>query len=140
MSAPIDLSELVEVDDQGILVGQSTALQQGDSRNESAKSFLAWTALGMLLDSPAPKSVCKKSKKESEESARKCRNDFKTVGDFTSDTVPVISPDDEGDSTAKECRTLAEKWRCGQDQDSVISHSRTPSLSGIYDEEDGDSL
>jgi len=141
-SAPIDLTELVEADEQAILADQSIVLQKGDSRKESAESVLAWTALGMLLGSPAPKSVCKKSMKESEKAANNLWRYVEAIGDAL-DTVPFISPDledEEDDPIATEGRIFAEHWRDGQEQDSVPSLSRTPSLSGTSDEEDGDSL
>lgn len=142
LSSPIDLTELVEADEQVILADQSIVLQKGDSGRESAESVLAWTALGMLLGSPAPKSVCRKSKKESEEAAKNLWRDFEAIGDAL-DTVPFISPDledEEDDPIATECHMFAEKWFDGQDQDSVESLSRMPSLSGTSDDDDGDSL
>lgn len=140
LSAPIDLTELVEADEQvNILAGQSIELQDRDSGRESAESVLAWTALGMLLGSPAPKSVCKKSRKESEEAAKNLWKDNKACGDDALDIVPFISPDEVDESIATECRLRAEKWLDGQDQESVPSLSMTPSLSGSSDEEDDDS-
>ncbi|KAL3779455.1 hypothetical protein ACHAW5_006450 [Stephanodiscus triporus] len=137
LSAPIDLTELVEADEQVIiLAGESIESQEGDSGRESAESVLAWTALGMLLGSPAPKSVCKKSRKESEEAAKNLWKDNKGFGDDALDTVPFISPDEVDESIATECHLRAEKWLDGQDQESVPSLSRTPSLSESSDEED----
>ena len=121
------------------MAGQSIELQERDSGRESAESVLAWTALGMLLGSPAPRSVCKKSRKESEEAAKNLWKDNKACGDDALDTVPFISPDEVDESIATECRLRAEKWLDGQDQESVPSLSMTPSLSGSSDEEDDDS-
>jgi len=140
LSAPIDLTEL-EADEQvNVLADQYVELQEGDRGKESAKSLLAWTAIGIFLGSPAPKSVCKKGRKETGEVAKNLWKDFESIGDNGLDTVPFISPDEEDDSLATECRIIAENWLGGQDQDCVPSLSRTPSLSGTSDEEDGYSL
>jgi hypothetical protein len=124
---PIDLTELVEADEQeNILTGPFIELQDEDRREKSAESVLAWTALGMLLGSPAPKSVCRKSRKESNVVARNLWKDFESIRDDALDEVPNISPDEEDYSLNTECH--------------LSSLSTTPSLSGTSDEEDGDSL
>jgi hypothetical protein len=128
LCAPIDLTELVDGDEEdSILAGPSTELQDGYKGEESAESVLAWTALGMLLGSPAPMSVCKKSsRKKSYVVAKNLWKDFESIGDEALDSVPFISPDQEDYSLNTERHPSP--------------FSITPSLSGTSDDEDGDSL
>ncbi|KAL3822431.1 hypothetical protein ACHAXA_007438 [Cyclostephanos tholiformis] len=140
LCAPIDLTELVEADEQVNILTQSIELQGGDRRDESVESVFAWTALGMLMGSPAPRSVCKKRRKESKVVAKNLWIDFESIGDDVLETVPCISPDEEDYSLNTECRLFSRKWLDAQDLNYVPSLSITPSLSGTSDEEDVESL
>jgi hypothetical protein len=137
----IDMTELVQADeDANVMAVNTIKLGKGGDGNENAESVLAWTALGMLLGSPAPKSVCKKKiVVGSEVVAKNLWKDFDAAaGNDHLDEVPVISIDDEDiNPFFIECRKSAQVCLdgCSHDQDSVPSLSRT--MSGASDGEDG---
>ena len=137
----IDMTELVHADeDANVMAVNTIKLGNGGDGNENVESVLAWTALGMLLGSPAPKSVCKKKiDVGSEVVAKNHWTDFDAAaGNDHLDEVPVISINDEDiNPFFMECQKSAQFWLdgCSHDQDSVPSLSRT--MSGASDGEDG---
>ena len=82
----IDFDELPDIEEDA--VAYSTESQA--NKEESADSVLAWSALGMLLGSPAPAPVSKKSRRESRKAALSL---FEISED---DAIPSI--DTEGDN------------------------------------------
>jgi len=144
LNEALDMTELVQADEDAIDTAVKTInMEKGGDGNDNAESVLAWTALGMLLGSPAPKFVCKtKIGVGSVLVAKNLWKDFDAAaGNDHSNEIPVISIDIKDiNPFFIECRTSAQCWLdgCSQDQDCVPSLSR--SMSGASDGEDGYSL
>ncbi|KAL3761475.1 hypothetical protein ACHAWU_006505 [Discostella pseudostelligera] len=133
LSATIDLNELPAEPADDIFPAVAIESAQTDS-------VLAWSALGMLLGSPAPKSV---SKQRSSRAVSKNLWDDGTAIEDASNAVPFISTGDENDSI------ILSPWKVplGQrswlgchdvsdGEDSHSTHSRVPSLSATSDGEE----
>lgn len=129
LNEALDMTELVEADEDAVdTVVKSINMEKGGDGNDNAESVLAWTALGMLLGSPAPKSVCKK--KIGVGSVLVAKNLWKdfyaTERNYPLDEIPVISIDDEDiNPFSIECQKSAQFWldECSQDHDSISSLS-----------------
>ena len=128
---PVDLNELFDAEeDTTTTLGKDMATNQTDKGN----FVLAWSALTMILGSPAPTSVSKSRKKLSPGAATYLFEDEEVFGDI--DAIPNIHPDVANVS-------VAAKWRCnggkeGDDGSSIPSLSGLPSLSDSIDTEDDD--
>jgi len=74
------LSSTTDDDDSSSRLTQSTCLSSPPSSKEQAENVLAWSALGMLLGSPAPKVT--KQKRYKKETAQNPWNDSNSVQDL----------------------------------------------------------
>jgi hypothetical protein len=127
--AEIDLNELDDANEE-INVQPNEVVVEGDK--ESADNVLAWSALGMLLGTPAPKSVSKKSKKERRESAQKLWAEEDQLDDNQLDTIPSIDHDDivTIPSILPDSTSTMQKWFIEQGVDSIDDDDHSiPSLS-----------
>jgi hypothetical protein len=121
LSALFDLNELLGENSDGPVPEVSIQSTQTDS-------VLAWSALGMLLGSPVPKSISKKCRKN-------LWDDGSSKGNDSSNVVPFIFTGDENDAI------ILPQWKIplgqkswlgcndGEDSHSTQSFSRMPSLS-----------
>lgn len=121
LNEALDMKELEQADEDAIDMAVETInMEKGGDGIDNAESVLVWTALGMLLGSPAPKSVCKK--KIGVGSVLVANNLWKdfyaTDGNYPLDEIPVISIDDEDiNPIFIECRKSAQYWLDGCSQD-----------------------
>jgi hypothetical protein len=115
-AASIDMKELADASEE-------VDVAQGSCHKESADSVLAWSALGMILGTPAPKSVSKKKVKNS--SSKNLWDDGTASSDVELDglldAVELECTDVEGIPTS-----------VAYDEEDIDTHS-IPSLSGTSD-------
>jgi hypothetical protein len=133
LSATIDLNGLLAEPADVIVPAVAIESTQTDS-------VLAWSALGMLLGSPAPKSV---SKKRSSRAVSKNLWDDGTAIEDASNAVPFIFTGDENDSISLSPWKVPlgqKSWLGCHDvsdgEDSHSTHARVPSLSATSDGEE----
>lgn len=91
--ASVDLSEL-EDSNKDFNLCFDNHINVKNNAKEAAESALAWGALGMLLGSPAPKTVSRQSTKSPRGVAEYLFNDSGAMGDDGWDSIPSIEPDD----------------------------------------------
>jgi len=143
-----ELNELGEADEQiNIFANDGTEVNGKDSSD----SVLAWSALGMVLGTPAPKIVSRKNRKFRVEVAKKLWEDSDVGPCDVSDTIPSIDPDEDEvtrtPSLLPDQPPTIRKWyveqdplqdSCDDDTCSLPSLSKVPSLldSSIDDDED----
>ena len=129
---PVDLRELFDDEDD-------TTEVMATNQKEEGNSVLAWSALTMILGSPAPASVSKSRKKLSPGAATYLFEGKEVLRD--NDTIPNIDPD-EVDKKLQLVPVMAQKWQCNggkeDDDSSIPSLSGLPSLSDSIDTEDDD--
>eukprot|EP00584_Thalassiosira_punctigera_P024378 CAMPEP_0172574162 /NCGR_PEP_ID=MMETSP1067-20121228/136562_1 /TAXON_ID=265564 ORGANISM="Thalassiosira punctigera, Strain Tpunct2005C2" /NCGR_SAMPLE_ID=MMETSP1067 /ASSEMBLY_ACC=CAM_ASM_000444 /LENGTH=529 /DNA_ID=CAMNT_0013366785 /DNA_START=270 /DNA_END=1855 /DNA_ORIENTATION=+ len=90
----IDFSELENVN-HTVNFRPSNFVDIKDSNKEAADSALAWSALGILLGSPAPRSVPTKNIRLSRNATRNLWEEMGAMGNDELNTIPSIHLDDD---------------------------------------------
>ncbi|KAL9184461.1 hypothetical protein ACHAXT_002547 [Thalassiosira profunda] len=118
LEEPIDLDELPESEH----TPAKSLRQEETTQKEAADSVLAWSALGMLLGSPTPKAVAKKSRKP----ATNLWDDGEGASEEDLDDLVLGAGGDDAEAEGDE------------DEEEEDSSDDIPSLSGTVDEDDDD--